>query len=65
MVTMEDTQGREYEINPAGVEALEALGWKRLDADDAAHAETDEATASDADDDDAPAAPRRGRPRKK
>lgn len=64
MVTMEDTQGREYEINPDGVEALEALGWKRLDADDAAHAETDEATASDADDA-ALAAPRRGRPRKK
>lgn len=63
MVTMEDTQGREYEINPAGVEALEALGWKRRNDDGAAHAETDEATASD--DDDAPAAPRRGRPRKK
>lgn len=75
MVTMEDTQGREYEINPDGVEALEALGWKRAGAesDEAAAsdddgdagadgAESDEATASD---DAAPAAPRRGRPRKK
>ena len=89
MVTMEDTQGREYEINPDGVEALEALGWTRIgaesdeatasggdgdgdagdgdgDAGDGdggdAGAESDEATASD---DAAPAAPRRGRPRKK
>ena len=71
MVTMEDTQGREYEINPDGVAALEALGWTRISdeapaSDEGEAADSDEAPASDEGEAaDETAAPRRGRPRTK